>query len=54
MPVSHQDSKDGRRTEIQEWFTLEPAHKTQHLALSLSQELILALALTKLVLSLRI
>jgi hypothetical protein len=52
--VSHQDSKDGRRTEIQEWFTLEPAHKAQHLALSLSQELILALALTKLVLSLRI
>ena len=44
----------GRCTEIQEWFTLDPAHKAQHLALSLSQELILALTLTKLVLSLRI
>ena len=32
------------------WFTLEPAHKAQHLALTLSQELILALTLTKLVL----
>ena len=36
------------------WFTLEPAHKVQHLALTVSQELILAQTLTKLVLSLRI
>ena len=32
------------------WFTLELAHKAQHLALTLSQELILALTPTKLVL----
>ena len=30
---------------IQEWFTLEPAHKVQHLALTLSQELNLTLTL---------
>jgi len=33
---SHQDSKDGQRTKIQEWFTLEPAHKAQYLTLSLT------------------
>ena len=35
-------------------FTQEPAHKVQHIALTLSQELIIALTLTKLVLSLKI
>ena len=29
----------GRHTEIFLWFTLEPAHKVQHLAISLTKEL---------------
>ena len=29
----------GRRTELFFWFTLEPAHKAQHLAISLTEEL---------------
>ena len=32
------------------WFTYEPVHKATHVSLTLSQELILALTLTKLVL----
>ena len=36
MLASHQDSKDGRHTEVYLWFTIEPAHKAQHLALSLT------------------
>ena len=54
VPVSHQDSKDGRRTKIQALVHSRTSHKAQHLTLTLSKELILALPLTKLVLSLRI
>ena len=32
LPASHQSSKDGRRTKIQFWFTLEPQHKDLNLA----------------------
>ena len=49
MPMRHNCSK-GLTHRVQVWFTQEAVYKAAHLALTLSQELILALTLTKLVL----
>ena len=37
--ASEPQSSKGRRTKIFLWFTLEPAHKVQHLAILLTKEL---------------
>jgi len=44
----------GQRTDIHDLVHSKTSHKAQHLALTLSQELILALTLTKLMLSLKV
>ena len=50
MPASHQSSKDGRRTKIHFWFTLEPQHKDLNLAWITHSRANLVLTFTKLVL----